>query len=407
MRAALRTTLALSSVLLAVCSASGADWLHFRGTDNNGIAAGDQLPLEWSAEKNVAWKAPLVGRGCSSPIVVGDLVIVTSSSGAKQDRVHVLAFDAETGERRWARQFWATGHTLCHEFSSVAAPSPASDGERIFAFFSSNDVACLDLEGNLLWYRGLTYDYPDAANDVGMSSSPVVVGDTVVVQVENFGDSFAAGLDAKTGETRWRLPRDREYMWASPTILRAANRADDSVLMQSANHFTAVDPHTGRIKWDLEMKCAGIASAVTEQGIVYLPSGGVVALQASESTAAPAELWKAEDVQPSNSSLVIHLGKLYAINRAGVLTCASAQNGEVLWRLRLEGSFWATPVVAGDHLYIPNDAGVCHVVKLGDKGEIVAKNPLGEQLLATPAISGNALYLRSDGNLWKIADGAK
>lgn len=403
MRAAFRPALAWSWVLLAVCSATGADWLHFRGTDNNGIAAGDQLPTEWSADKNVAWKAPLVGRGCSSPIVVGDLVIVTSSSGAKQDRLHVLAFDAETGERRWDRQFWATGHTLCHEFSSVAAPSPASDGERIYAFYSSNDVACLDLEGNLLWFRGLTYDYPDAANDVGMSSSPVVVGDTVVVQAENFGDSFAAGLDAKTGETRWRLPRDREYMWASPTILRAANRADDSVLMQSANHFTAVDPHSGRVKWDLETRCAGIASAVAEQGVVYLPSGGVVALQASESTGTPAELWKAEDIQPSNSSLVIHLGKLYAINRAGVLTCANAQNGEILWRLRLEGSFWATPVVAGDYLYIPNDAGVCQVVKLGEKGEIVAKNPLGEQLLATPAIAGNALYLRSDANLWKIA----
>ncbi|MFO0897353.1 MAG: PQQ-binding-like beta-propeller repeat protein [Pirellulales bacterium] len=407
MRAAFRPALAWSWVLLAVCSASGADWLHFRGTDNNGIAAGDQLPTEWSAEKNVAWKAPLVGRGCSSPIVVGDLVIVTSSSGAKQDRLHVLAFDAETGERRWERQFWATGHTLCHEFSSVAAPSPASDGQRIYAFYSSNDVACLDLEGNLLWFRGLTYDYPDAANDVGMSSSPVVVGDTVVVQAENFGDSFAAGLDAKTGETRWRLPRDREYMWASPTILRAANRADDSVLMQSANHFTAVDPHSGRVKWDLETRCAGIASAVAEQGVVYLPSGGVVALQASESTGAPAELWKAEDIQPSNASLVIHLGKLYAINRAGVLTCANAQNGEILWRLRLEGSFWATPVVAGDYLYIPNDAGVCQVVKLGEKGEIVAKNPLGEQLLATPAIAGNALYLRSDAHLWKIAEQGK
>ncbi len=407
MRAAFRPALAWSWVLLAVCSASGADWLHFRGTDNNGIAAGDQLPTEWSAEKNVAWKAPLVGRGCSSPIVVGDLVIVTSSSGAKQDRLHVLAFDAETGERRWERQFWATGHTLCHEFSSVAAPSPASDGQRIYAFYSSNDVACLDLEGNLLWFRGLTYDYPDAANDVGMSSSPVVVGDTVVVQAENFGDSFAAGLDAQTGETRWRLPRDREYMWASPTILRAANRADDSVLMQSANHFTAVDPHSGRVKWDLETRCAGIASAVAEQGVVYLPSGGVVALQASESTGAPAELWKAEDIQPSNASLVIHLGKLYAINRAGVLTCANAQNGEILWRLRLEGSFWATPVVAGDYLYIPNDAGVCQVVKLGEKGEIVAKNPLGEQLLATPAIAGNALYLRSDAHLWKIAEQGK
>jgi outer membrane protein assembly factor BamB len=176
--------------------------------------------------------------------------------------------------------------------------------------------------------------------------------------------------------------------------------------MQSAGHFTAVDPRSGRVKWELEAKCGGIASAVAEQGVVFLPAGGVMALQASEGAGPPVELWKAEDIQPSNASPIIHLGKLYVINRAGVLTCASAQNGEVLWRLRLEGAFWATPVVAGEHLYAVNQDGVCHVVKLGEKGEIVAKNPLGEQLLATPAVSGDALYLRSDAHLWKIAQSA-
>ena len=87
----------------------------------------------------------------------------------------------------WERQFWATGRTMCHPTSSVAANTPSSDGKRIYAFFSSNDLACLDLAGNLLWYRGLTHDFPTAVNDVGMSASPIVLGDTVVVQVENKG----------------------------------------------------------------------------------------------------------------------------------------------------------------------------------------------------------------------------
>ena len=160
---------------------------------------------EAGIEHNVAWKTAIPGRGVSSPILVAGKVIVTAASGFNQDRLHVLCIDAKTGAIDWERQFWATGRTLCHPTSSVAANTPSSDGKRIYAFFSSNDLACLDLDGNLLWYRGLTHDFPTAANDVGMSASPLVLGDTVVVQVENKGDSFAAGLDAETGESRSRV----------------------------------------------------------------------------------------------------------------------------------------------------------------------------------------------------------
>ncbi len=202
----------------------GADWLHFRGSDNRGVAPTARLPVSWSPDKdgkphNIAWKSPLVGRGVSSPIVVDGRVIVTAASGFRQDRLHVLCFSVATGERLWERQFWATGRTLCHPTSSVAAPTPASDGHLIFALFSSNDLACLDLDGNLRWYRGLTHDYPTAANDVGMSSSPLVIGDTVIVQIENKGDSFAAGLLAATGQTRWKQAREQEMNWVSPTVL--------------------------------------------------------------------------------------------------------------------------------------------------------------------------------------------
>ena len=164
-------------------------------------------PANWTATENVAWKVDLPGRGPSSPIVVGKKIVVTCSSGVKQDRLHVLCFDAATGNRLWERQFWATGRTLSHPSSANAAPTPASDGELIFAFFSSNDLVCLDLDGNLKWLRGLAYDFPRAGNDVGMSASPTVVGDVVIAQVECQGDSFATGIDKRTGESRWRISR--------------------------------------------------------------------------------------------------------------------------------------------------------------------------------------------------------
>ncbi len=188
-------------------SACAGDWRQFRGNDTNGIAEETSLPTHWSETENVAWKVELTGKGPSSPIVVAGHVIVTSSSGAKQDRLHVLSFAAASGKLEWERQFWATGRTMCQPMTAVAAPTPASDGQRVFALFSSSDLVCLDLDGNLLWYRGLQVEHPAAGNDVGMASSPVVVGQTVIVQIESQGDSFAAGFDT----------RDRQHSLADRT----------------------------------------------------------------------------------------------------------------------------------------------------------------------------------------------
>lgn len=168
----------------AAFTTRAGDWRQFRGPQGTGVSDEANLPTVLDAKKNIAWKIPLPGRGLSSPIIVGDRIFVTCSSGARQERLHVICFNAKDGTKRWERQFWATGRTICHEKISVAAPTPASDGERIFAIFSSSDLICLDLDGNLLWLRGLMRDYPNASNSLGLSSSPVVADGTLVTQVE-------------------------------------------------------------------------------------------------------------------------------------------------------------------------------------------------------------------------------
>ncbi len=425
----LRTVFGCAIVLTCVTATAG-DWLQFRGSQSNSVVPAAELPTEWSDQenKNIAWKVDLPGSGPSTPLVIGDRVILTSASGVLQDRLHVLCLSAADGRTLWHRQYWATGRTFTHPSITSAAPSPASDGQRIFAFFSSNDLIALDLDGNLLWMRGLAFDFPRAGNDVGMASSPAVIGQTVIVQIENQGDSFAAGINALTGETRWRISRKPAANWASPIFMAGEKPGESLVLLQSTDRLSAHDPLTGAEKWAYEAACQGIPSSVAVEGVVYLPAAGMTAVRPAAGTREPSVLWKAASVQPGAASPLVYNGGLYAVNRSGVLTCADTATGEIKWRLRLEGSFWGTPVLAGDRLYCVNQEGGAQVVQLhadNTAGEIIGRgqllepkkepekpaaggrpapaDPNAEKIQSSPVVAGGALYIRSDRQLWKVA----
>jgi outer membrane protein assembly factor BamB len=382
----------------------GADWRQFRGPSGASVAPSATPPEKWTDTENVAWKTELPGRGPSGPIVVGHRVYLTASSGPKQDRLFVLCFDGSTGRELWRREFWATGRTHCHPSSAIAAPTPASDGQRIFAFYSSNDLACLDLDGNLLWYRGLAFDYPKAGNDAGMASSPTVAGDTVVVQIESQGDAFAAGLDVETGETRWHVPRERVANWASPIAIPDKIDGKHAVLLAGQKALTALDARTGEELWKYETNCSSIPSPAVAGGRIYVPGSGLTVLEIGRDATTPSLLWRSNKVNPNPSSPIADDQRVLAMNNAGVVTCAEAATGKVLWQLRVGGTHWSTPVLAGNLLYCFNQEGDARVVRIGsDQGELLHSMKFGEVIQGSPAVVDGAIFVRSDRHLWKIA----
>ncbi|HUQ71988.1 MAG TPA: PQQ-binding-like beta-propeller repeat protein [Planctomycetaceae bacterium] len=384
-------------------SAIAADWRQFRGTDTTGVAE-IALSAEAVAGLDVAWTADLTGRGLSSPIIVGDKVFVTSSGGYRQDRLHVTCFAAKDGKELWSRQFRATGRTTSHPKTCVAAPTPASDGERIFALYSSDDLLCLDLDGNLLWTRALIFDYPNASNSLGMASSPLLVAGTLVVPLENDSQSVAVGIDPATGLTKWTIERPKRANWTSPAILPGKTPAEDLVLLQSSAGVAAVKPATGETVWNFPNGASTIQSSIVANGTVYVPSKGITALQIASGSANPEVLWQVERLAPNTASPIFYGDKLYVLNRANVLLCVDPKTGDIEWQQRTEGPFSATPVAAAGHLFFVNETGLTQIVKLGgDKGEVVMTKDLGQTVLATPSIAHNAVYIRSDGKLWKLA----
>jgi outer membrane protein assembly factor BamB len=403
-----RAILSFTAVAAAVIG-GGADWPQFRGADTSSVSTDTNVPT--TITDNIAWSADLPGRGLSGPIVVGGKVFLSASSGYQQDRLHVLCFDARTGKKLWERQFWATGRTLCHPKMCNATPTPASDGKRVFAFFSSNDVICLDLDGNLQWFRGMTHDYPNASNSLGMASSPVVAEETLIVPVENLSESFTAGLDVATGMNRWKLDRPLLDNWTSPSLLPGKSRDEDLVVLQSGKGLVALKPYTGYEAWRYNAGAGTIPSSAQSAGRLYVPANGLTALDPASAGKAPHVLWQSNKLGPATATPLVMGDRVYNLNGSGVLACADVKEGLVLWQLRLQvtlgekasrGAFTSSPVAANGHLYFFNEDGVAMVVKGGETGEIVGSHDFAETILATPAIADGALYIRSDKHLWRI-----
>ena len=394
-------------LLVAAMATSGTlagDWRQFRGPDGTGISDETGLPTMLEARKNIAWKAALPGRGLSSPIIVSDRIFVTASSGGQNERLHVLCFNASDGTLRWERQFWATGRTICHDKISVAAPTPVSDGERLFALFSSNDLICLDRDGNLVWLRGLMRDYPNASNSLGMSTSPVVADGVLIVQTETDGDSFVAGIDALTGINRWKIPRTKRANWSSPIILRGA-AGKLLVGLQSGAGLSALEPGTGREAWKYADGASTMPSSVAQGDTLFVPSRGITALQISSSGESPKQLWRASQLRPATASPLVLGNQIIVLNDADVLTSGDTDTGNRRWQLRLKGPISASPVSASGYLYFVSEKGVIQVVDpSGEEGRVISELDLGEVFIGTPSIGQGALYVRSDGHLWKISN---
>ena len=384
-----------------------ADWPQFRGPNAGSVSLDSKLPTKFGGESNanVAWQTKLPGRSVGGAIVIGDQVITTSSSGMDQRRLHLISVNDKDGSIRWQQEFVARGRTNCHPTSAIAAPTPVSDGKYVYAFYSSNDLACVDLDGNLVWYRSLSTDFPKAGNDVGMSSSPIVVDGVCIVQVECQGDSFAAGLSCQDGRILWRTDRPKQSNWASPVAIKLPS-GEQVVVMQSSQDLLAVSPKTGKTVWTMDVKCSSIPSAMAAESRLFVPAAGLTVFDLSSAGAVPSKLWDNNKLAANACSPLVVGKRVYTISRT-VLASADLFSGELKWQARLPDakSIWSSPVVAGNNLYIFTEDGKCFVVNLGDeKGEVVETNDLGESVLGSPAISGNALYVRGVSSLWKIAE---
>ncbi len=388
-------------------TALAGDWPQFRGPDSTGTAPDAVIP----AAPKIDWGIALPGRGLASPIVVGGKVFVTCSSGPKQERLHLICFSASDGSKLWERQLRATGRTMSHPKTAIAAGTPCSDGQRVFALWSCNDVAAFDLEGNLLWVRGLTVDYANASNSLGMASSPIVIGETLVTVIENDSESYTIGLDVKTGRNLWKLDRPKAANWSSPIPWRAESKAAPIAVLQSSKGLIGVDAASGSKLWEYGEGASTMSSSVVAAGIIYAPSNGITALSPKANGAAPEQLWRSKQINPATISPVVLGDHIFSINGAGVLTMGDLKTGDSKWKLRLAGPFSGSPVGAGQRLLAVNEKGLVQIVDttapegaVAGQLQLPLKAESKELILCTPALSGKSVFVRTDSTLWRLGE---
>jgi len=343
--------LCAAGVIAILMSSLAADWTHFRGSDSTGVGSGDAVPLPLGPKPHLAWQVDLPGRGLSSPVLVGNRAFLTASSGQKQNRLHVLAYDAKTGQKLWQRTVWATGPTDSHPKTCMAAPTPASDGKYLVALFATNDLICVDLDGNMQWIRSLHLENPNATDGRGLASSPLIISSTVIVQCENQNASFAAGIDLVTGKNRWRRDRPREVNWSSPIAIPGKSPGHRLALLQGSNKLSACEPLTGKEVWEIERKWHPIASSVITGTMLLVPGEEKLCAYELQADAAPPKLlWEQARLNPTTASPVVSNGKIYVL-RGSILTVGELKTGKVLSQLRLNGNFSSSLVVAGGLLF--------------------------------------------------------
>jgi len=240
----------------------------------------------------------------------------------------------------------------------------------------------------------------------------------VILQCDTQADSFLLAVDAATGKTVWKTPREELPSWGTPTI--AVTPSGPQLITNAANYIRGYDPNTGKELWRL-----GGSSKITAPTPVYaddlivVASGrrperpifvirpnarGDVTLPQGK-TNSDAIVWSMTGRGSYMPTPLAYKGTLYVLANQGLFDAYDLKTGKEIYRQRLDligSGYSASPVAADGKIYLSNEDGEISVIAAGEKFSQIATNSMGEMLMATPALSDGVMYVRSSTSLFAI-----
>ena len=409
---------------LALCAlgtaATAADWPGWRGPTGTGHADDKKLPLTWNGKtgENVRWKVTLPGveekagqdQNQSSPVVCRGRVFVTVSywngktDPKRHPEHHVVCYRADDGKHLWDAKVEPGPWLFADLRGGYTAPTPTADADRVYVVFGSSVIAALDHDGKPVWRK----EIKPFKFDVALAASPVLFGDTVILQCDEVEkQSRMIAFDKKTGDVSWEALRPNVgFAHSTPVLAEVGGKTQ--LLVAANNAVQGVDPANGKVLWTCGAS-GDTVSPVLGGGLVYLDSGrggtGVAVDPTGTGDVTKTHLkWKTATMPEGYGSPVVVGDHLYRLHSPGVLKCLKLSTGEVLYSERLPGvSIHASPVATPDGRIYLASAGKSYVVKAGDKFEILATNDLGDDGPVSPAVADGKVFLKGRKTLYCVA----
>ena len=400
--------------LTAVDSAHGENWVRFRGPTGQGISSETNLPVTWSASKNIKWKTPLPGKGWSSPIVFEDHVFLTAAT-EEGVSCRVICIHRKDGSIAWSTEVHRQKPGAMRKQNSYATPTPVTDGKHVYSVFYDGTVTAVDFSGTLVWKN----------SDInffslhGLGASPILANGQVIMPFDGssredtqvgwkvpWEKAVVLSLDAENGSVRWKGTRGKSRVGHVTPIL--VNNGTQLV-SAGGDRVQGFDPTTGRRIWSIYSQGEGVTpSPVVGDGLIYTSSGfeaptlRAIRLGGTGDITKTHIAWEQKRGVAALSSLLYIKPYLYSISRDNILHCLEASSGTIAWTQRLSGVHWASPVYADGRIYILSEEGVTLVLRPGPKYDEVGRNAIGVRCFASMAVSQGNFYIRSDRDLYCV-----
>ena len=430
-------------VLASACAVSGADdhWNQFRGPHGDGKSAGNSLPVEFDDAKNVRWKIAIPDSGWSSPVVWENEVWLTTGSDEKKE-LRAICFDLETGKvKRDVKVFDMIERKIdpAYTFDSPHLNSPATptsvvEEDRVYVSFGSQGIACLDRQtGETIWERRDLRIY----QPVRQGSSPIVDDKNLYVAFDGTDQQFFVALDKETGDTRWKVdrnvttdfratlserglspkkggkPNDNKKSFATATLIEVDGQRQ--LIAPAAEAIISYDPATGNELWRTLHPGGFNVSArpIYASGLVFVFTSGLnnylmgIRPDGRGDVTDSHIAWSTYRSTPEIPSPILVNDLLFMVTaKGGIARCIDAKTGDEIWKKRLGGDHWASPIFADGKLYFSSKQGEITVLTATEDGpQVLALNKLNAEFIASPAVADDMLILRSTTHLYCIADG--
>lgn len=399
-------------ILLSMNCAFAGNWPAWRGEDASGSTTHGNYPSELNQEKNLLWKAPLPDKGCSTPVVWENSVLLTSPINGEDS---VLSFSMG-GEKNWQTKIGPERKGR-HLNGSGSNPSVVTDGKNLYALFKSGNLACLNFDGKIIWKKDLSsYGKDTLYWDFG--TSPILTSKHLIVALMRKGNSWLLAFDPMTGQVAWekernyKTPPECDHSYATPTLIE--HKGKEAILVWGAERLSAHSAKDGEMHWvstgfnpKQKKNWVVVGSQVVVGDIAIVPYGrGThmkgVRMGGTGDVTESNLLWTRTDTGCFVPSPAVAHGKVYVLRDRGEVHCIDPKTGKSHWEdafPRASSSYYGSPTVAGNKLYAPREDGVILIADISKGFKFLGEFDMGERVIASPVPVNDKILIRGEKNL--------